>query len=70
MKQFTLNEQEEYIELNKLLKILKIASSGGEANKMIENGEVTINGEIEYRKRAKLRRGVQFEVFNEKIEVI
>ena len=47
----------DYIELFKLLKILRVASSGGEAKAMIENGEVLLNGEIEYRKRAKIRVG-------------
>ena len=47
----------EYIELNKLLKLLHLVSTGGEANICIENGEVTVNGEVELRKRNKLREG-------------
>jgi ribosome-associated protein len=47
----------EYIELFKLLKILHVASSGGEAKSMIENGEIFHNGETELRKRAKIRVG-------------
>jgi ribosome-associated protein len=47
----------DYIELFKLLKILRVASSGGEAKAMIDNGEIILNGEIELRKRAKIRVG-------------
>lgn len=47
----------EYIELNKLLKRLNLVGTGGEANICIENGDVTVNEVIEYRKRNKLRPG-------------
>ena len=50
-------EGHEFIELNKLLKLLKMVGSGGEANVRIENGEVTENGIVETRKRNKLRAG-------------
>lgn len=57
---FALNDHE-YIELNKLLKLLGIAETGGEANICIENGEVVVNGEVELRKRHKLRQGYEIE---------
>lgn len=44
----------EYIELIKLLKLLRWVGSGGEAKVMVDNGEVLRNGEQEFRKRAKL----------------
>jgi ribosome-associated protein len=47
----------EYIELNKLLKVLNLVGSGGEANICIENGEVIVNEVVELRKRNKLRPG-------------
>lgn len=53
--EFTLTE--EYIELIRLLKIMRIAESGGQAKLMVENGDVWRNGVREYRKRAKLRKG-------------
>jgi len=55
-KEFNL-EGHEFIELNKLLKLLKMVESGGEANIRIENGEIMVNGAIETRKRNKLRPG-------------
>jgi ribosome-associated protein len=55
-------EEEEYIELNHLLKVLNLVNSGGEANVLITNGEVVVNGVVETRKRNKIRAGfvVQF----------
>lgn len=47
----------EFIELIQLLKALGIAQTGGHAKFIVEDGEVTRNGEIELRKRAKLVPG-------------
>ena len=44
---FNLNGAE-YIELIKLLKLLHIAESGGHAKIMVEDGDVKLNGEVEY----------------------
>ena len=65
---FNLNGSE-YIELIKLLKLLRIAQSGGHAKIMVEDGEVKLNGEVEYRKRAKLRPGDVVEAFGKKISI-
>lgn len=62
-------EGSEYIELIKLLKVTNISSSGGEAKHLVDQGEVKLNGEVESRKRAKIRTGDKIEVFNEIIEV-
>jgi ribosome-associated protein len=67
MREFILDS--EYIELVKLLKLLGIAETGGHAKMMVEQGEVLLNGEPEYRKRAKLRPGDQVEVLGEKIQI-
>ena len=60
-------EDSEYIELIKLLKATNICSSGGEAKYVVDDGEVKLNGEIESRKRAKLRVGDKVEVFGKVI---
>jgi ribosome-associated protein len=52
----------DFIELFKLLKIMNIAGSGGEAKQMVEAGLVKLNGAPESRKRAKIRPGDQVEV--------
>ncbi len=68
MREFKLTT--EYIELIKLLKLLRIAETGGHAKQIVENGEVTLNGNPEFRKRAKLRPNDVVEVLGEKITVI
>lgn len=65
---FNLNGAE-YIELIKLLKLLHFAESGGHAKIMVQEGEVNVNGKVEYRKRAKLRPGDQVETSGEKIAI-
>ena len=62
-------EDSEYIELIKLLKVLNISNSGGQAKLMVEDGEVKLNGKTESRKRAKLRTGDKIEVFDKIIEI-
>ncbi|MDI3526370.1 MAG: ribosome-associated protein [Tenuifilum sp.] len=60
----------EYIQLDKLLKDCKIASSGGEAHQMVLDGIVKLNGKIESRKRAKIRVGDTIEVIGIKINIV
>ena len=58
----------EYIELLQLLKATSIVMSGGEAKILVDDGYVTVNGEIEHRRRRKLRVGdVVF--FDEQIQI-
>jgi len=57
MQTLKFNLEKEYIELNKLLKILSMVNSGGQANSIISNGLVYYNGQVDRRKRLKLRKG-------------
>jgi ribosome-associated protein len=52
---YTLSEP--YIELHKLIKLLDLVDTGGQAKVLIENSHVFRNGEIETRKRAKIKKG-------------
>jgi ribosome-associated protein len=45
----------EYVALCDLLKLTGIADSGGQGKLMIANGEVTVDGQPESRKTAKIR---------------
>jgi ribosome-associated protein len=65
MREFKLTS--EYIELIKLLKLLRIAETGGHAKIIVEDGGVFLNGIHEFRKRAKLRPGDKIEVSGETI---
>jgi ribosome-associated protein len=60
----------EYIELAALLKIAGLASSGGHAHLLIEDGIVACNGEAENRKRRKVRRGDKVQIGQVVINVV
>jgi ribosome-associated protein len=60
---------QEYIHLNQLMKVLGWVNTGGEANVMIDEGLVTVNGNVELRRRNKIYTG--FEVsFSDRTVVV
>jgi len=61
--------QDEYIELFKLLKVLDLVDSGAEAKLIVADGHVKRNGEVELRKRAKIRQGDVVDVADVTIEI-
>ena len=61
--------QTEFIELYKLLKILNVSESGGQAKLFIDEGEVMLNGSLEKRRRAKIRKGDVINIFDLEILV-
>jgi len=62
MEEFNLGNNE-FIELNNLLKVMGLCDSGGIAKTVIAEGRVSVNGNVELRKRYKVRKGqlVEFE---------
>ncbi len=62
--------KDEYIELYKLFKLLDLVDSGAEAKLIIADGHVKRNGEVELRKRAKIRSGDVIEVADVTVEVL
>ena len=56
MEEFSL-EGREFIELNNLLKIKGLCPSGGMAKAVIGEGLVKVDGNVELRKRCKIRAG-------------
>jgi ribosome-associated protein len=59
----------EYIALCDLLKMVGIAQSGGQGKLFVADGNVTVDGKIELRKTAKIRKGQVVECFGETIKV-
>lgn len=64
-----LREGEEYIPLIALLKATDMVYSGSEAQEVVTAGMVLRNGEVETRKRAKIRSGEVIVFQNYEIEV-
>lgn len=69
MTTFELLDQE-YIELNKLLKIENLVGTGGEAKFLIKNGEAIVNNEVETQIRKKLRKGDVVKFFDDVITIV
>jgi len=61
--------QDPVIELQDWLKLNHWVSSGGEAKVVIQGGQVRLNGEVETRRRKKLRSGDVVE-FNGRSETV
>ncbi|MFB1022431.1 MAG: RNA-binding S4 domain-containing protein [Vicingaceae bacterium] len=51
------------------MKLTGIAETGGMAKALVENEEVLWNGQIDTRKRLKVRRGDVIEVLDQKITI-
>ena len=61
---------DEYIELYKLIKAADLVDSGAEAKQIIEQEYVKRNGELETRKRAKIKAGEVITIGDVVIEVL
>lgn len=59
----------DYIELHSLLKVTGLCESGGLAKLLVADGLVRVNGEVELRKRCKIRTGQAVELNNRRIVV-
>lgn len=68
MDTFELNDHE-YIELNKLLKITGMCSSGGIAKVMIADGRVKVNDKVELRRRCKITAGQTIEYEGKQLQI-
>lgn len=66
----TFKLETEYIELCQLLKSVGGFQSGGEAKMAIVDGDVMVDGEVEFRKKCKIRAGqrVQFDTLEIVVE--
>lgn len=58
------------IRLDQFLKLAGVVSTGGQAKLLIQGGAVTVNGEIETRRRCQLKLGdvVEFEDYQLTVE--
>lgn len=65
----TFKIKSDYIQLNQLIKAIGWCENGAQANNVIDNGLVKVNGVLEYRKRNKLTAGMKIE-FNGKVVLI
>jgi len=69
VEEFDLNGRE-FVELCNLLKLRGLCSSGGTAKLAIAEGQVSVDGKVELRKRCKIRSGQFVEFAGERIAVV
>jgi len=70
METTTFKLKGEYIALCDLLKTEGIADSGGQGKAFVAEGLVTVDGEVELRKTAKIRAGQLVECLGQQIKVL
>lgn len=68
MQTFTL--EGEFIPMIQLLKALNWVEHGGMAQRMVDEGLVKYNGEVDYRKRLKVRKGDIVEFEGMKVQIV
>ncbi|KIO76806.1 RNA-binding protein S4 [Pedobacter lusitanus] len=60
----------EFIPLISLLKATGLVQSGGEAQTVVEDGLVKYNGNVDYRKRLKVRIGDHVDFMGQQIKIV
>jgi ribosome-associated protein len=60
----------EFIPMISLLKATSLVQSGGEAQTVVEDGLVKYNGNVDYRKRLKVRVGDVVDFMGNQIKVV
>jgi ribosome-associated protein len=61
--------KDEFIKLGQAMKLAGLVGSGIDAKMVIQNGEVTVNGEVDERRGRKLYPGDVFEYDGNQVEV-
>jgi len=69
MIEFQLNDSD-YIQLCDLLKAAGLSDSGGVAKLLISEGHVKVDGNVELRKRCKIRKNQTIEFEGQTVKVI
>ena len=60
----------DFIPMIQLLKATNLVETGGEAQIVVTEGEVKYNGEVDFRKRLKVKKGDIVEFCGTKIKII
>lgn len=67
MQEISFELRGEFIELCNLLKLTGVAQSGGQGKAMVADGVAKVDGVVELRKTAKIRKNQTVECFDTKI---
>jgi len=70
MQQIDFQLRGEFIALNDLLKLTGVSDSGGAAKALVADGVVSVDGQVELRKTAKIRAGQVVSLSGVRIRVL
>ncbi|MBC3876041.1 RNA-binding S4 domain-containing protein [Undibacterium flavidum] len=70
MQEISFTVDGEYVELNQLLKLVGLCDSGGAGKVIVASGDVTVDGQQELRKTAKIRPGQKVRLGDIRISVL
>ncbi|MBC7573230.1 MAG: RNA-binding S4 domain-containing protein [Herminiimonas sp.] len=70
MEQVTFSLNDDYVELNQLLKLVGICDSGGAGKALVASGVVAVDGQSELRKTCKIRAGQTVRIGDIRIRVV
>lgn len=70
MQQIDFQLRGEFVELNQLLKLTGVCDSGGAGKARVAEGVVSVDGQVELRKSAKIRAGQTVGIGDVRIRVI
>jgi len=70
MEQIEFQLRGEFIALNDLLKLTGVSDSGGAAKALVADGAVSVDGQVESRKTAKIRAGQVVSLSGVRIRVL
>ncbi|MCD8325009.1 MAG: RNA-binding S4 domain-containing protein [Clostridiales bacterium] len=65
----TIKIRDEFIKLGQAMKLAGCVDSGVEAKEVIQNGEVEVNGEVDFRRGRKLKEGDVFTFGGESYQI-
>jgi len=69
MQQLDFELNDEFVELNQLLKLVGLCESGGAGKLLVASGKVQVDGQQELRKTCKVRAGQVVQLGNVRIRV-
>jgi ribosome-associated protein len=70
MRQIEFHLRGEFVELNQLLKLAGVCDSGGAGKALVAEGVVSVDGQVESRKTAKIRAGQVVAVGDVQVHVL
>ncbi len=70
MQQLEFQLRGEFVELNQLLKLTGVCDSGGAGKVLVADGAVSVDGQVESRKTAKIRAGQVVTLGDVRIKVL